>query len=97
MSRCKFTLPAKRDLKEIAAYIRRDNPEAAERVVKRIQDVCREMLVNFPAVETMREDWSAGLGCFSVENYVIYFRGRDPVQVVRVLHGAGDVTPAMFS
>jgi toxin ParE1/3/4 len=84
-------------LKEIAAYIRRDNPQAAKRVVERIRDVCKKTLVAFPQGGTMRDDLSPGLRCFSVGNYVIYFRGRNPVQIVRVLHGARDVTPAMFT
>jgi|SRR5689334_1297453 len=97
MSRCTFTHPAKLDLREIAEYIRRDNSDAATRVVQRLRDVCKEMLAKRPGAGTMREDLSPGLRCFSAENYVIYFRGRDPVQIVRVLHGARDVTPAMFA
>ena len=64
MTRCKFTLPAKRDLKEIAAYIRRDNPEAAERVVKRIRDVCREMLVDFRPSERCAKTCQPGCDVF---------------------------------
>jgi plasmid stabilization system protein ParE len=40
MSRCVFTGPARQDLKEIAAYIRRDNPVAAARTVERIRETC---------------------------------------------------------
>ena len=96
MSSYRFTEPAKQDLREIAAYIRRDNPAAARRTVARLREVCRTTLVMFPAGGTQRDDLSPGLRCFSVGNYLIYFRGRDPIVIVRVLHGARDVSPAMF-
>ena len=97
MSRALFSAPAKEDLKEIAAYIHRDNPQAAKRVVQRIREVCKETLARLPGAGTMRDDLSPGLRCFSVGNYVVYFRGRNPVIFVRILHGAREVAPAMFS
>jgi toxin ParE1/3/4 len=96
MSRVAFAGPAKQDLREIAAHIRRDNPAAARRVVARIRETCRTTLAIFPEAGTMRDDLDPGLRCFSVGNYVSYFRGRNPLVVVRVLHGARDVTLAMF-
>ena len=96
MRRYRFTAPAKRDLQEIAAYIRRDNPQAAKHLVERLREVCRTTLVTFPGGGTRREDLAPGLRCFSVGNYVIYFRGRKPVEIVRILHGARDVTPREF-
>ena len=97
MSRCRISAPAKDDLRAIATYIRKDNPQAAKRVVEQIRAVCKTTLVMFPLGGTQREDLSPGLRCFSVGNYVIYFRGRDPVEIVRVLHGACDVARVMFS
>src|SRR5262245_55657973 len=96
MARLVFTAPARQDLREIAAYIRRDDVEAARRVVGRIREVCKTTLVMFPKGGTMREDLCPGLRCFSVGNYVIYFRGDRPVVIVRILHGARDVMPEMF-
>lgn len=95
MSRYRFSLPAKQDLKEIAAYIRRDDPKAAKKVIERIREVCRTTLVMFPQGGTMREELAPGLRCFSHGNYVIYF--RNPVEIIRVLHGARDVKTEMFS
>ena len=97
MSRYRFSLPAKEDLKEIVAYIRRDNPKAAKKVIEQIREVCRTTLVMFPQGGTMREELAPGLRCFSQGNYVIYFRGRNPVEIIRVLHGARDVKTEMFS
>jgi plasmid stabilization system protein ParE len=96
MSRYRFTAPAKQDLQEIAAHIRRDNPEAAKRVVQRIREVCKTTLVMFPEGGTQRDELSPGLRCFSVGNYVNYFCGQNPVEIVRVLHVARDVMPGMF-
>ena len=96
MSRVVFSAPARRDLREIAAYIGRHDPEAAKRVVARIREVCKSTLATFPAGGTMRDELRPGLRCLSVGNYVIYFRSRNPVEIVRVLHGARDVTPEMF-
>ena len=96
MSRVIFTAPAKQDLREIAAYIARDNPDAAIRVVSRIRDVCKTTLATFPAGGTMRDELRSGLRSFTVGHYVIYFQGRNPVAILRVLHGARDVTPEMF-
>ena len=96
MSRVAFSGLAKQDLREIAAYIRSNNPAAARRVVSRIRETCRTTLAMFPEAGTMRDDVLPGLRCFSVENYVIYFHGRNPVVIVRVLHGAQDATPEMF-
>jgi toxin ParE1/3/4 len=96
MRRLVFTAPAKQDLREIAADIRQNDAEAAKRVVARIRDVCKTTLVMFPEGGTLREELCPGLRCFSVGNYVIYFRQRNPVVIVRVLHGARDVRPEMF-
>lgn len=96
MSRYQFSSPAKQDLKEIAAYIRRGNPKAAKKLIERLREVCRTTLVMFPEGGSQREELALGLRCFSEGNYVIYFRGRSPVEIIRVLHGARDVKPSMF-
>ncbi len=39
-----------------------------------------------------RPELAAGLRCYSVGNYVIYYRpAKDGIEVARVLHGARDV------
>ena len=96
MSRYRFAAAAKEDLRDIAAYIRRDSPVAARKTVERIREVCQTTLVMFPFGGTQRDDLALGLRCFTVGNYLIYFRSREPVEIVRILHGARNVTPAMF-
>ena len=86
-----LTEQAKEDLRGIALYISKDSPRAAKSVVEKLRDVCRTTLVMFPDRGTMRDELISGMRCFSVGNYVIYFRGKDPVEILRVLHGAQDV------
>jgi toxin ParE1/3/4 len=96
MSRCSFTAPAKQDLHDIAEYIARDNPVAAARLVERIRQVCKTTIARSAGAGTIREDLAPGLRCYCVDNYVIFFRGRNPVQIVRVVHGARDVNRLSF-
>jgi toxin ParE1/3/4 len=79
---------AKRDLKGIAAFIGKDNKRAAQKIVKRLREVCRTTLVMFPEAGTKCDELLPGMRCFSVGSYVIYFTGRNPVEILRVAHGA---------
>ena len=84
-------LAAKDDLLEIWAYIAKDNPQAADRMLDRIWDGFR-VVAQFPMGGTARPELAAGLRCYSVGNYVIYYRpAKDGIEVARVLHGARDV------
>lgn len=85
-----FADNAKRDLKDIAAYIGKDNKPAAIKVVKRLREVCRTTLVMFPEAGTRCDELLPGMRCFSVGNYLIYFTGRSPVEILRIVHGAMD-------
>jgi plasmid stabilization system protein ParE len=49
-----FADAAKRDLKDIAAYIGKDNKAAAIKMVSRLREVCRSTLVMFPNAGTRR-------------------------------------------
>jgi toxin ParE1/3/4 len=96
MNRCSFTALAKQDLQEIADYIARDIPVAAVRLVERIRQVCKTTIARSGGAGTIREDLAPGLRCYSVDSYVVYFPGRNPVQIVRVVHGARDVNRLSF-
>ena len=89
--RYRFSRQATEDLRGIANYISKDSPRAAKAVVEELRDVCRTTLVMFPDCGTMRDKLIVGMRCFSVGNYVIYFRGNRPVEIFRILHGAQDV------
>jgi toxin ParE1/3/4 len=90
VKRYRITPAAQQDLREIVDFIRKDNPRAAHRVVSRLKSVCRTTLVMFPECGTQCDEYRPGMRCFSVGNYVIFFRGRDPVEVLRIVYGSRD-------
>ena len=50
------------------------------------------VVARFPHGGTLRPELAPNLRCYTVGNYVIYFRPRaDGIEVARVLHGARDV------
>ena len=92
-----FTPNSRKDLREVATYIRKDSRRAANAVVARIREVCQSTIAMFPECGTMRDDLLPGMRCFAVGNYVIFFRSKNPVQLLRIIHGAQDVSSLDFS
>ena len=86
-----LTAQAENDLEEIWDYIARDNPTAANRQTNRFIDVF-DMLGRQPEIGESLGYVTAGLRCFSVGRYMVYYEieGRT-VRIRRVLHGARDV------
>ena len=74
------------DLEDIFAYIAADNPDAAARLVERIEDVAKRIAVSpFLGQATSRP----GFRRFPVGNYLIVYEvGRDEVIIHYVRHGA---------
>ena len=82
---------AKRDLLEIWEYIADDNLEAANRVLKQIDERCEKLLF-FPSVGAPRDFLIQSIRSSSVGNYIIFYRRHDQdLEIVRVLHGARDI------
>ena len=80
------------DLLEIWLYIGRDNVRAADRLLARIEESCSK-LVDYPAIGPARDDIGPGIRMLSVGRYLILYRQRrDRVEIVRVVHGARDVS-----
>lgn len=96
MKRYLLTSAAQQDLREIAAFIAKDNPPAAKRVVGRLKEVCRTTLVMFPECGTMCDEYLPGMRCYSVDNFVIFFRGRKPVEILRIVYGSRDFGQLVF-
>jgi toxin ParE1/3/4 len=81
---------ASADLEDIWWYIAQDSPEAADRLLDRIQEKLLS-LSQFPHMGASRDDLMPRLRSFSVSNYLIfYFPLEDGIEVIRVLHGARD-------
>lgn len=94
MSGYRLTPRARSDLDDIAEFIARDNPQAATRVIRAIRAKCRAIGKN-AWIGAAREELEPGLRCVPAGKYVIFYRSENPVQVIRVLHGARDI-PSVF-
>jgi len=91
MNKLAFSAKSLDDLRDILAYVAKDKPAAAVKLIDRIKDRCN-FIVNFPQSGSSRDDLIPGLRCLSIGNYVIYFRSlNDAIRIERVLHAARDV------
>jgi antitoxin ParD1/3/4/toxin ParE1/3/4 len=94
MSEWEFSPEAKGDLQEIWVYIAQDNPDAADKLEADIYDACDRLAKN-PRLGHKRRDLTDGPVLFlSVRQYymVIYLPESKPLKIVRILHGARDVS-----
>lgn len=88
----RLTEQAEADLDELWAYIAARNPEAADRMVDAVLESSR-MHVRFPGMGQSRDDLRPGLLCFVVSPYVVFYRpSEDTIEVLRILHGARDIS-----
>jgi toxin ParE1/3/4 len=82
---------AKKDLRNIATYIGKDNPERAISFVAEIDQKIRlltERPFSFPA----HEEWQDGLrSALHGQYHIIFEVADDEVIVLRVLHGARNI------
>jgi plasmid stabilization system protein ParE len=85
------TAEADDDLESIWSYIASDKPNAADYWIRKLFTEF-ERLENSPAIGHRREDvTSHDLLFWPVGNYLIVYRGRDPIEIVAVTHGARDI------
>jgi toxin ParE1/3/4 len=85
--RLRRTARAEDDLIEIWAYIARDNPAAADRLLDVLDNKSRTLAGN-PQTGMARDDIAKGVRHFPVGNYLILYRDiGDGVEVVRYVHG----------
>jgi toxin ParE1/3/4 len=86
-----FTDAAIGDLDEIEEYICQNNPSAAARVIRRIQEVCFT-LAEQPVMGRSRPELAPNLHSFPEGSYVIYYRlSTDTVEIMRVYHKGQDI------
>lgn len=84
-----FTDAAKADLFSIDLTISRDNPATAERFAGKLRAAC-EGLGELP--ERFQIDAGTGLRRRPVSGYLIFYAVSDRVEIVRILHGARDLS-----
>lgn len=97
----RFLQQSETDVGEIVAYIKQDNPEAAQRFRESFQET-GDLLLAMPLIGSTRVSDTPVLQDVRVvpvkgfEKYFIFYRQADDcVEIVRVLHGARDY-PSLF-
>jgi toxin ParE1/3/4 len=91
MRRLRITPAAENDLDGIWAYIAKDNPSAADRFLRRLNDRMAG-LPRYPEIGERQDRYRAGLRSIVEGSYVIFYEvTKDAVRIFRVLHGARDL------
>ncbi len=82
----------RQDTDEAWDYFAEENPEYAERFIRKIADKLT-LLARFPHMGRSREDLRPDLRSFVVDRYVIYYRvlEEERIEAVRLLHSARDI------
>lgn len=79
------------DLLQLWVYVARDDLDAADRLLDRIDEVCAR-LADRPELGRSREELAPGLRSFPVARYVLFYRSLgEGIELARVLHGARDL------
>jgi plasmid stabilization system protein ParE len=93
LKRFKLSPEAAADIREIWEYIARDSFRAARRVRLDIFDACARLASN-PRIGHQRDDLTSKPILFwPVGSYLIIYRiSQKSIEIVRVVHGAQDVT-----
>lgn len=93
MARYVLTDKARSDLRNIIKYLRQRSPQAARQVRTEMRTAMRR-LADFPLIGHRRTDLTfLPVRFWSVYSYMIVYRpDQKPLQVVRILHGAQDVS-----
>lgn len=78
---------AEEDFREIWRHIAQDNPDAADGLLRRIDEKL-ELYAERPNMGTNRSRLARGLRSFPVGNYLVFYRViPEGIELVRVLHG----------
>jgi toxin ParE1/3/4 len=92
-----FSPRARIDMNEILEFVGGKNPQAAVRLLDRLEDTCLG-LPAMPGIGTLRDDLARGLRALSHGSYVIYFvvQTEQTLRIVRIMHGSRDIKPEDF-
>jgi toxin ParE1/3/4 len=90
--RFRFTRRAERDIEEIGDYIARDNPRRAVSFIRQLRLQCRK-LAEFPEAHALRHELGRDVRVAVHGRYLIFYVAYpERVEIVRVLHGARNIT-----
>ena len=97
MSRIERNRASVSDYEEIWRYIARDNPASADHLITAFERQL-SILAAMPGIGRMEPNRATDLRSFPVGNYLIFYRPiADGIALVRVLHGARDISPEYFA
>lgn len=86
-----FTRAAREDLITIWAHIAEDNPQAADRLLDRLEEAANRLADN-PQIGPARDDIRPGLRYLVSGPYLLLYRIRDGgIEIVRTVHGRRDL------
>jgi antitoxin ParD1/3/4/toxin ParE1/3/4 len=93
MSRFRLSPEAARDIEALLEYIARDSVHAARHVRQALLAACRR-LANYPGMGHRRDDLTdKPVRFFPIYSFlIIYDPASTPLEIVRVLRGAQDIT-----
>lgn len=90
-----LTSAAQADIREIADYLLPISPAAAESVVDRFENAFA-LLAGHPRIGRSRRDIAKReVRTWAVPPFVIIYRDTEPLQVLRILHGARDTSAVL--
>ena len=86
------TAAAKADLIAIWSYVAAESPRAADRLLDEIDKQIRR-LADFPEIGARRPEIDSDARALVTGRYLVLYRFKsDTVEIVRVVHGARDLT-----
>jgi len=96
MARVVRAQTAKTDAREIWVYIAQDNPDAADRLLNRFDNLFRK-LASQPFLGKSIEELVPNLRFVPIGSYLIFYRPtKDGIEIARILHSARDITAEFF-
>lgn len=97
MPRILRTRAARSDYDEIWSYLAVRDLTAADRLIDQF-DATLESIAATPRLGRKMDELAPNLRSFPVGNYLIFYRPlEDGVQLIRLVHGARDITPEFFA
>lgn len=97
MPRILRTRASRIDYEEIWSYLAVRDLSAADQLIDQL-DATLEVIASTPRMGRRMEELAPNLRSFPVGNYLIFYRPlEDGVQLIRLLHGARDITPECFA
>lgn len=87
---------ATQDVRDILDYLLEHSEPAADRFTAELEAAC-QLLRSQPRMGRDRVDLAPDVRSVVVGKYLVFFRASDTtIQILRVIHGARNITPEMF-